>query len=176
MRDTNWYFDNDGMRIFSDLYEIAPYAAGIIEFSIPYDMLSGHIDEKWMKTQKTGSGSLTAMAQSDIQDGSVEIIDRVAVSDTGAEIAVAAEGTVYQAKLSEVEYVNDGFIETKQLWAASQMKDCVLQIVTDIPDGMPNLMISYLDASGAEHDLLITQSGQDGSIILMDKDSVRAQG
>ena len=56
------------------------------------------------------------------------------------------------------------------------MKDCVLQIATDIPDGMPNLMISYLDDSGAEHDLLITQSGQDGSIILMDKDSVRAQG
>ncbi len=176
VRDTNWYFDNNGMCIFSDLYEIAPYAAGIVEFDIPYDMLSGHIDEKWMKTQKNGSGSLTAMAQSDIQDGSVEIIDRVAVSDTGAEIAVAAEGTVYQAKLCEVEYVNDGFIETKQLWAAGQMKDCVLQIVTDIPDGMPNLMISYLDASGASHDLLITQSGQDGSIILMDKDSVRAQG
>lgn len=176
VRDGNWYFDADGMCVFSDLYEIAPYAVGIVEFHIPYDKLSGHIDEKWIKAPESESGKLTAMAQSEIKDGSVEIIDRVAVSETGAEIALAAEGAIYQVKLSTVEYVNDDFFETSQLWAGSYMKNCVLQVVTDIPDGMPNLMISYLDADGTAHDVLITQSGLDGAIILMDKNAVHAQG
>ena len=176
VRDGSWYFDGDGMCIFSDVYEIAPYAVGIIEFHIPYDALRGHIDEKWMPLSESETGKLTAMLQSEIKDGSIEVIDRVAVSESGAEIALTAQGAIYQVKLSSVEYVNDDFFETEQLWAGSYMRNCVLQVVTDIPDGMPNLMLSYRDASGEAHDMLITQSGLDGSIILMDKNLIHAQG
>ena len=112
--------------------------------------------------------------QSDIEDGSVEVIDRVAVSETGTELALVVQGSVYQVKLSKVDYVN-AFYESERLWACSEMKDCALQLLADIPD-VPNLMLSFTDGSGSTHELLITMSGEDGSLILVDKNSLQAQG
>ena len=175
VRDGSWYFDNEGMCIFSSPYEIAPYAAGIVEFHIPYDALRGHIGSRWIKPAETESGELTAKSPEEIKDGTVEMIDRVAVNEEGTEIALYSDGAIYQVKLSEVEYI-DSFYETKQLWAGSYMKDCALQVVTDIPDGMPKLMVSYLDETSMLHEKLITQSGEDGHIILMDKKDIQAQG
>ena len=175
IREGSWYFDTEGMCIFSDPYEIGPYASGIIEFRIPYSDLRGHIGSRWIMPAESESGELTAKAPEEIEDGTVEIIDRVVTSETGTETALYADGAVYQVKLSEVEYL-DSFYETRQLWAGSYMKDCVLQIVTEIPDGMPKLMVSYLDAAGALHEMLLTQSGEDGHIILMNKNDIQAQG
>jgi hypothetical protein len=54
------------------------------------------------------------------------------------------------------------------------MTDCAIQLVTLIPEGMPNIKISYTDAQG-EHSMLLTQSGEDGSIILVN-DDIQAVG
>jgi hypothetical protein len=54
------------------------------------------------------------------------------------------------------------------------MEDCALQIVTDIPEGMPELKLSYRDATG-EHELYLSQSGVDGSFIFVDG-SIEAVG
>ena len=175
LREGSWYFDNEGLCIFSNPYELGPYASGIIEFHIPYSELRGHIGSKWIAPRESENGELTAKSPDEIVDGSVEIIDRVVTNESGTETALYADGTIYQVRLSEVEYL-DSFYETKELWAGSYMKDCVLQVLTDIPDGMPKLMISYLDAAGTLHEKLITQSGEDGHIILMNKDDIQAQG
>lgn len=175
VREGSWYFDGEGMCIFSDPYEIGPYASGIIEFHIPYSDLRGHIGSKWIMPKESENGALSAIAPEEIKDGTVEIIDRVVTDESGTETALYADGAIYQVKLSEVEYL-DSFYEIKQLWAGSYMKDCVLQIVTAIPDGMPKLMVSFFDADRNLHEMLLTQSGEDGRIILMNKDDIQAQG
>lgn len=168
VREGSWYFDNDGMTIFSDIYEIGPYAAGIVEFKIPYAELAGHIDDKWMRPERDGAGTLSLMAQGDIEDGSVEVIDKVVVDENGTALCIEAEGTVYDVCLSRVNYI-DKFYETAQIWMCSYMNDCVLQLDAVIPEGMPNLMVSYRDADGTQHKLLLTQSGEDGGYILSDE-------
>ena len=55
------------------------------------------------------------------------------------------------------------------------MNDCILQLDTVIPDGMPDLMVSYSDENGESHRLLLTQSGEDGSYILTG-DNIEAVG
>ena len=55
------------------------------------------------------------------------------------------------------------------------MEDSALQLVTVIPDGMPNLKISWRDAEG-EKACYLTQSGEDGSLILMPVEDVEAVG
>ena len=175
VRDGAWYFDNEGMCVFSTPYEIAPYASGIVEFHIPYASLSGHIDAKWLPEERTGEGKLSVLYASELENGSTEVIDRVQANENGAELAVLVEGSIYQVTLSKVEY-SGSFYETRRLWGCSYMKDCALQIAADIPDGMPNLMLSFLDAAGTPHSLLLTQSGEDGSLILMQADEIRAIG
>ena len=174
LRDGSWYFDGDGMVIFSDVYEIAPYAAGIVEFRIPYSDLKGQIDDKWLQPERSGEGSLELKEQSDVADGSIEIIDKVTVDENGEALCLEAVGTVYDVRLSRVDY-SDRFYETAQLWACSYMNDCILQLDTVIPDGMPDLMVSYSDENGESHRLLLTQSGEDGSYILTG-DNIEAVG
>ncbi|MCH5250988.1 MAG: DUF3298 and DUF4163 domain-containing protein [Lachnospiraceae bacterium] len=39
--DKKWYLSDEGLVFISNPYELGPYAAGIIEFTIPYSELSG---------------------------------------------------------------------------------------------------------------------------------------
>lgn len=176
VREGAWYFNSKGMVFTSQPYELDPYASGIIEFVVPYADLAGVIYDKYLPLEYDAApGALELKAQSDVADGSIEIIDKVTVDAPGEALCVQAVGTVYDIRLSEVDYTN-AFYETARLWAASYMSDCVLQLETLIPGGMPKLMISYRTAYGTETQLLLTQSGEDGAYILMDKNAVEAVG
>lgn len=167
IREGSWYFGAEGLVIFSDTYELGPYAAGIVEFTVPYEQLEGKIDEKWLPEQRNGEGEFGIDLLSDIPDGSLEIIDRVTADDTGAEFCLSVEGTAYDVKLSRVDYT-DTFFETAQLWYCSYMSDCAIQVLATLPEGMPDLMLSYNTADGQAHTLLVSESGEDGSLILVD--------
>ena len=174
LREGSWYFNDIGLCIFSDVYEIGSYAQGEVVFNIPYDQLQGKMDEKWFPAQRSGEAKLSIDYLDKLEDGSVEIIDRVVADEGGSELYVMVEGIAYNVKLSSVDYTNS-FYETAQHWYASYVQDSALQLVTILPEGMPNLMLSYNDADGNEHRMLITQSGQDGSLQLVD-DSIQAVG
>lgn len=169
VREGSWYLGDEGLVIFSDLYELGPYAAGLCEFVVPYSELEGKLDEKYMPDAKSGDGSFSLISQSGLSDGSAQIIDRVTVDAEGEQLCLVADGIVYDVTLSSVSYM-DRFYETAQLWRCSYMNDCMLQLDVSIPEGMPNLMISYTDDAGQRHSLLLTQSGEDGSFILADDD------
>lgn len=49
MEGNEWYFTEEGIRFISNIYEIAPYAAGNIDFDIPYDMIDGVLKEEYRK-------------------------------------------------------------------------------------------------------------------------------
>lgn len=169
LREGSWYLGQDGIVIFSDIYELGPYAAGITEFTVPYSELEGILDEKWLPTEKSGEGSFVIKRQEDISDGSVQVIDRVVADEEGDSICLVAEGVVYDVRLSQVTYA-DRFYETAQLWACSYMKDCLLQLELLIPEGMPAHMLSYTDGEGVRHSLLITVNGADGELMLAEDD------
>lgn len=167
IREGSWYFGADGLVIFSDTDELGPYAAGIIEFTVPYDELEGKIEEKWLPAERSGQGEFSISLLSDVPEGSIEIIDRVTADETGTEICLSVEGTVYDVKLSRVDYT-DTFFETAQPWACSYMSNCAIQVLTTLPEGMPDLMLSYKTADGETHTFLVSESGEDGSLILVD--------
>lgn len=176
VREGAWYFNSMGMVFASQPYELGPYASGIIEFTVPYAELAGVIYDKYLPAEhEAAPGTLELKAQSDVADGTIEIIDKVSVDTPGEALCVQAVGTVYDIRLSTVDYTDD-FYETARLWAASYMSDCVLQLETLIPDGMPKLMVSYRTSDGAQTQLLLTQSGEDGAYILMDKNDIEAVG
>lgn len=166
MRDGSWYFDNDGLVVFSALYELAPYASGLTEFHIPYAELEGMIPEKYLPAEREGAGEFSVIPLEDIENGSVVLLDKITVSE-GQELCLMANGTIYDVYLSEVTYA-DRFYEKDQLWASSFMTDGAIQIVTTVPEGIPNLMISYTTADGQRVGKLLSQSGLDGRYLLID--------
>lgn len=47
MESEEWYFMEEGIRFISNIYEIAPYAAGEITFDIPYEMVNETLKEEY---------------------------------------------------------------------------------------------------------------------------------
>ena len=146
--------------------------SGMIEFHNPYEELNGVIDEKWLPESKSEPGRFTIAPMDDIEDGTVEIIDFVSANHDGETYCVTAEGAVYDVRVSTVQYANS-FFETEQLWYASHMSGCAIQLQASLPDGMPNLMISYT-SGGERHSVLLTH-GEEGGPALVD-DSLEAVG
>ena len=168
LREGSWYLDGDGMVLFSDLYELSSYAAGILSFRIPYADLEGLIDVRWIPGEKTAEGEFSFLFMDDVKDGSFEFVDKVTVSENGEELCLRCEGTAFDVSLSRVEYLDylDAFSARDQIWCCSSMQDAAVQLAAVLPEGVPNLMLSYR-SGGEEHRCLLTQSGEDGSLILL---------
>ncbi len=178
IRDGSWSLDNVGLTVFSDIYEIGSYADGIVRFTLSYEELEGVLNEAWMPSEQKETGELRIIGLIDPGAGAVRLIDKVTISDEGEEFRVYAEGTVYDVSIDSVTYISDdvGFYQTETHWYSSFLSNAGVQVKTDIPDGMPNLMLRYTDAEGAVHSMLITQSGLDGSILLLEEAKVEAVG
>ena len=166
LRQGAWYFDSQGLVIFSSLYEISSYAAGPIVFHIPYADLQGHIDDRWLPEEIQGSGSLELAAGGEMLPDSTPIIDKLDVDNEGESLYLIARGSVKNLRIAKGEYVNSFYV-TENLWNCAGMDNCALQLQCLIPEGMPNLRISYDDAAGS-HSYYLSHSGLDGSVILTD--------
>ncbi len=175
LRDGSWYFDREGMVVSSTLYELGPYAAGTVDFHIPYEMLEGKMDSRWtFPTERSGKGRIKAAELSSLNGGDLEIIDKLTANEDGVELCLVAEGQVYDVVISSVYYV-DRFYEKCQLWCASSLTDCAVQLQAVVPEGLPDLQIVYYTADGERHGKLLSQSGTDGSYMLVD-DNIQAVG
>ena len=173
VREGSWYFDYDGMVFFSDDYEFSSHAAGPISFLVPYDAAAAYLYPRYIPEAGTENAAFHVLPAEEMVEGNTEILDMVKISDTGTSLYLVVNGAAHDVRLTSVQY-SDAFYETAQLWSCSVMRDCAVQIQTDIPDGMPNLKISYRTQDGLKS-LYLTMSGEDGSLILMDG-SIRPVG
>lgn len=170
LREGSWYFDREGLMIFSNLYELGPYAAGIVEFRIPYSELEGKIEPRFLfPADRSGKGRMTVTELSEQEGGVLPIVDKLTVSEDGQQLCLVTDGRVYDVRISTVYYV-DRFYENAQLWCASSLSNCVVQLETVVPEGLPDLLVTYYTADGERHGKLLSQSGADGSFMLVDDD------
>lgn len=178
IREGSWELNETGLTVFSDIGELGSFADGVIRFTLPYDSLQGLMDERFFPVERPQDGTLQVLPLGEASDPGVPIVDKITVDADGEEICLSVSGTVYGLAIDSVNYFSDeiGFYQTNTHWYGSYLSDSALQIKASLPEGMPNLMLRYTDAAGEEHRYLLTQSGQDGSLVLMDADSVAAVG
>ena len=138
IREGSWYLDGDGLTVFSSVYEIAPYAAGVINFKFSYDEIAPYIDSKWLPAARAGSGELEALALDALPEGT-EIIDKVTVDSGETQLCIKVSGAVYDVSVCSVEYADfdSRFYTTGEHWYCSFMKDSAIQLETMIPRRHP---------------------------------------
>ena len=171
--DDSWYFDEDGITVFTDLTEVSSGTAGLLFLNIPYSALEGVVSDKWMPEERSGDGMFMLVSQNEMEDGSIEIIDMVKAAGEGECVYAVATGKVYDVTVSTVGFA-ENFYEKGLHWYCSEMDGSALQIVTMVPDGLPNLRLSWKNADG-QFSKLISQSGEDGKYILVD-DNIEVVG
>ncbi len=181
VREGSWLFTSEGIALFP------PYGAlsdsdgeSYRFFTVPYDALSGVLDARFMPVLREGAGNVEAIRLADVENGTVQSMDRLVVSPAGEELYLKVNGTIFDVTVSNFFYLDqpesaDRFVEGERHWYASYMTDSALQLCVSVPNGMPNLMISYTDADYVTHRFFLSEKGENGGIYLADE-SIQAVG
>ncbi len=91
---------------------------------------------------------------------SLKILDTVTVDAEGQSVVLSAEETVYNVRV---------YTESRTLWQRNYLTSGEgVEVISYIPDVMPNIAVRYELADGTEVVRGIYQSGKDGSILLVD--------
>ena len=175
LRAGNWSLSGSGLDVFANPGEIETANGGILHFVIPYESLAPYLDSKWLPVGRGGSGELRLLQQEDVAAGSVEYFDRLTVDEDGEHLCLMVEGVVYDLELWKVDYAG-AFYPSHLLWHGSYLQNAALQLDTLIPEGIPSVMVRYRDADGNQISRLISRSGEDGSLLLIDPDEFRTVG
>lgn len=170
----DWYFSHRGLHIVTE-NEAADdtNVNGTWEYVVPSSELADYLKDEYMPDEINDTASFGVVAAETLSESNKEIIDMLRLREDGLTFYLIADGKASDVRISHVDYA-EGFFETERLWYCSAMENCGLQLVTGVPEGMPELKLSYRDANG-EHVFYLSQSGVDGSYILVD-DSIEAVG
>ena len=168
LRDGNWYFGDEGIVVIANPYELAPYASGRIEFTLPYEWLRWYMREEYLPAEPETPGALRGEILD--TDPAADFVLDDGTDGQGARVLFTAEGGAEEIRLTRVGWYEsfDGWYDDGTLWYASHMDDGeTLLLRTWIGDVFPTLKISWRTGSGRE-ERLIFQSGKDGSLVLLD--------
>lgn len=157
----NWYFSDGGLVFYANPYDIAPYSRGVLLFEIPYSALAEFIDEGFMPVEYEGeNGMLLADDGDKLDRSSLNILGTVTVDEDGQSVVLSAEETVYNVKI---------YTSGRMLWQRNYLTTGEgVEVKSFIPDAQPSIAVSYELADGTEIVRGIFQSGNDGSILLVD--------
>ena len=168
LRDGNWFFAENGLVVIANTYELAPYAAGCITFTLPYTWLGRYLKAEYMPPEKTADGEL--LGEITAEPGDCTYLTDDNTDGQGACVRLTAVGAVRDLTVSRIEFYGDykPYTETGDVFFAGCLNDGeTLVLRTWIPDVLPALKLRYAAADGVR-EYLISQSGRDGSLVLMD--------
>lgn len=157
-----WYFDERGLVVYANPYDIAPYSYGILCFTVPYTALEEFMDADYMPPleHEGENGMMLAEAGESFKRDGVSMVGSVTVGEDAQSVILSAEETVYDIKLYSAD---------RMLWQRNYMTDGeAMELMCFIPDVVPNIMLEYRLADGTVINRGIFQSGKDGSILLVE--------
>ncbi len=170
-----WYFSNEGLSFYFSPYEIAPYASGIITVTIPYEKLTGIIEDRYFPAEKdVATGKIQATRHSDTDLDSFTQIAEVILDKEGEMVFLYTDRSVHNVTLAYGSWNEDGteFTAEYTVFATPMLTpgDAAM-IQLSIPDVMPNVRLTYQTGNETVVEY-ISQSGKDGTILLLSEDAV----
>ncbi len=167
LRDGNWYFGEEGLTVIANAYEIAPYASGTIEFTLPWAWLQWRVKPEYIP-ENTADGTLTGEIADEAPADASFVLDD-GTDGMGAPVVLTARGRVENVSLTRVSYMEyvDAFMPEQTVWYASALEDGeTVCLRTWIPEILPDLALTRTEETGTVTDY-ISQSGKDGSLVLL---------
>ena len=171
--DGAWCLTDDGVTVLCEPYYLAPFAAGVLRFTVAYDDLEDLLDPRWLPQEPAASeGSLTVSRSEEAGAPSVDL--GVQVDEGGTEMVLSADGTVTDLRVRQVSS-SDGatWYAGSEYLALNRLDPGVgVGVTAMLPDAMTNLMVTYTEADGTTAAYGIFDSGKDGSVFLQPLESV----
>lgn len=110
-----WFFSSTGLSFYFSPYEIAPYSSGVITVTIPYDKLTGVIEDRYFPAEReVANGAMQLIKESD----SFTQIAEVILDDTGEMIFLYTDRSVQDVSIEiETKDENNNFISATTIFA-----------------------------------------------------------
>lgn len=165
-----WYFDNSGLNFYFSPYEIAPYSSGIITVTIPYEKLTGIIEDKYFPPETdVATGMIRATRQADTDLSAFTQIAEVILDKEGEMVFLSTDRSVHNVTVQTGTWNEAGTeftVECTVFAAPILTPGDAAMVQLSITDTMPNVRISY-ESNGELIEEFISQSGEDGTILLL---------
>lgn len=170
LSDEGWYLSDEGLCFVFAPYEVAPYSTGFVQAVIPYDQLTGVLNDPWFPgEQVTPSGALEVLPFTQEDAAQFDQFAELYLDREGGSYLFHSTGLIYDLVIESGFWNLDGTVFTpeKTVFKASSLvpSDAVM-IQTDIPDTLPHLRITYTAAEGTVT-VYLSDSGEDGTPLLL---------
>lgn len=168
----SWFLSPTGLTVYFSPYDIAPYSSGPILVNIPYADLDGILQEDFFPADlpENPSGTVYAELAQDIDLDYFTQFGEAILNDEGERVVLYSDKLVTNVTIETGTWSADGITYTPTatvFYATSLSYQDAIMLETDFYGSMPTLRLSYA-SNGQTHRFFITQSGADGSIILLD--------
>ncbi len=163
----SWFFSNTGLSFYFSPYEIAPYSSGVITVTIPYEKLTGVIEDRYFPAERdAANGAIDLIKESEADMDSFTQIAEVILDETGEMVFIYTDHAVHNVSI-EVGTLdtNNNFIGTTTVFATSILTpgDAVM-LQTVLDNTQETIRVNY-----QTNDKTITQYiifNEDGSVQL----------
>jgi len=145
---SHWYFNETGLVIFFNQYELGPYAAGIIKLELPYDTLNGILRQEFMPEDYTGTVSGVQISKEAPQEEEIRSIS----FGEGETLYIRVEGKAFHVQLSEVFFAEGTPVGEAMLFSTNFLDDTVtIALQGDWFDSETIYGVEYRDEEDGSH-------------------------
>ena len=139
--DKNWYFTETSLCFFFPPYEIAPFSSGVIVAEVPYEKLTGILENAYFPEEIPATEGAMVKAAFDLEK--YESFWEITLEKGSKKILLHPDTTLYNIRL-EVGSNEGEFTPEYTLFSASALssKDAIV-ITYDDATSLSNLKLSY---------------------------------
>lgn len=116
----SWFFSNSGLSFYFSPYEIAPYSSGVITVTIPYEKLTGVIEDRYFPAERdVANGTIQLVKESDADLEDFTQIAEVILDGSGEMLFLYTERSVHDISIEiGTMGLNDVFINSTTVFSA----------------------------------------------------------
>lgn len=143
----SWYFSPSGLCIFFAPYEIAPYSSGVITAVIPYDALTGIIDDRYFPAEsETAYGTMFTgdFLQTDLN--TINKFSELVLDTEGDKVLLYTDHMVRNIRIETGIWSSSGSFYTPEhtvYCASALVAGDALMLEASFTDTLPQLLLTY---------------------------------
>ena len=167
--DEDFYFSATGLCFYFAPYEIAPRSYGTVVVEIPYNKLTGIIDDAYFPAERSftnGALNISPFHDADLESYH-QFVEIVAASDA-TKLLLTTDSAVQDIRISELIWAKDGmsYTQTKNIFASNFLyKDNAILLEADFDAYRPNYMLTY-SIEGNTYVFYLTKDQTTGQVTL----------
>ena len=145
--NNHWYLSSEGLCVFFPPYEIAPYASGVVTATVPYEKLTGILNDAYFPSEREIiPGELSVLPFTQESTSVFTQIAELSIDTDATGDLLYTKTALYDIRIDQGILSASGETFTKQqtIFAASSLTpgDAIM-ICASLPDSIPNLRVQY---------------------------------